>query len=64
MRYNTDTCSVELSVRLLCERALLGGDLGGYTSADTDLGAMADGAEIHRKLQAEAGGYYNPEVTL
>ena len=64
MRYNTDTCSLELSVRLLCESAWRGGDLGGYGFSATDLGAMADGAAIHRKLQAEAGGYYHPEVSL
>ena len=62
MRYNEDTCAVELSVRLLCETALRRGDLGGARFFDAE--AMADGAAIHRKLQAEAGGYYNPEVTL
>ncbi len=61
MRYNTDNCSIELSVRELCQTALLSGDLGGY---GFDASAMADGREIHKKLQSEAGGFYNPEVTL
>ncbi|MBQ9783263.1 MAG: ATP-dependent DNA helicase [Clostridia bacterium] len=62
MRYNPNTCAVELSVRLLCEMALKSGDLGGFHGAGVE--AMADGAAMHRKLQAEAGGYYNPEVSL
>ena len=62
MKYNTETCSVELSVRELCEYALLSGDLGGGGYIDTD--ALMLGREIHKKLQSEADGYYNPEVTL
>ncbi len=61
MRYNDQTCSVELSVRLLCEMALRGGDLGGYRP---DVEARADGAAVHRRLQAEAGGFYNAEYFL
>lgn len=61
IKYNTERCSIEMSVRSLCEAALKSGDLG--VSAP-DLSAMADGAKIHRKLQSEAGGYYNPEVEL
>ncbi len=61
MRYNQETCSVELSVRLLCELALRGGDLGVYRP---DAEAMADGAAVHRKLQSEAGGFYHAEVSL
>lgn len=61
MRYNKDRCAIEISVRSLCETALKSGDLG--ISAPS-FRAMADGAKIHRKLQSEAGGYYNPEVEL
>ncbi len=61
MRYCEETCAVELSVRLLCELALRGGDLGGYRP---DAEAGADGIAIHKKLQAEAGGFYNAEVPL
>ncbi len=62
MRYNTDTCALELSVRLLCETALVSGDLG--ATVRTDAEAMADGFAIHKKLQSEAGGFYSPEVSL
>ncbi len=62
MRYHHETCSVQLSVRLLCELALKGGDLGGFTRSDTSV--LLDGADLHRKLQAEAGGFYNAEVSL
>lgn len=61
IRYNKDRCTIEISVRSLCETALKCGDLG--VSAP-DYRAMADGAKIHRKLQSEAGGYYDPEVEL
>ena len=63
MRYDNESCTVELSVRELCELALLSGDLGGYAGGDLSA-AMAEGRDIHKKLQAEAGGYYNSEVTL
>lgn len=62
MRYNENTCSVELSVRRLCEVALMGGSLGDFHGSSLE--AMSEGAKIHRKLQAEAGGFYNPEVSL
>ena len=62
MQYNTEQCTVEMSVRALCERALLAGDLGVWHSPDYR--ALADGERIHRKLQADAGAYYNPEVAL
>ena len=60
MRYNEERCTVELSVRELCETALRSGDLGGNGTYE----AMIDGARIHRQLQMEAGVYYNPEVSL
>ena len=62
MKYNVSTCAVELSVRELCQGALKSGDLGGNHFGTVE--AMTDGGAIHRKLQAEAGGFYNPEVTL
>ena len=62
MRYNEETCAIEMSVRLLCETALMRGALDSSRRSSRE--AMADGARIHRKLQAEAGGYYNPEVSL
>ncbi len=61
MKYNADTCTIELGVRSLCALAMRSGDLdlrGG------SIHAMQSGADIHRRLQAEAGGFYNPEVAL
>ncbi len=61
IRYDPDRCTVEMSVRALCETALKRGDLGVFLP---DYNAMADGAKIHRRLQREAGAYYDPEVSL
>ncbi len=62
MKYNENTLAIEASVRSLCELACRRGDLGTYFSADGE--PSVDGGKIHRKLQAEAGGFYNAEVTL
>lgn len=62
MKYNKATCAIECSVRTLCERALPSGDIGARHAPDIE--AMANGGEIHRKLQQEAGAYYRPEVSL
>ena len=62
MRYNENTMSIEASVRSLCESALRTGDLGAYFGIDAE--ECVDGGEIHRRLQTEAGGFYNPEVSL
>lgn len=62
MKYNQDTCSVELSVRRLCELALMSGSLDNAPRGSVD--AMLEGAKIHKKLQAEAGGFYDAEFQL
>ena len=62
MRYNKDTCTVEMSVRSLCALALKTGDIDARRR--TSVSVLVDGARIHRKLQSEAAGYYNPEVSL
>ena len=62
MKYNADTCTVELSVRSLCALAVRSGDIDFRHPKSTE--ALLLGGEIHRKLQAEARGYYSPEVTL
>ena len=66
MRYDIKKAAAVLSVKELCAYALGGGDL------DLRHGALraslferaAAGAEIHRKLQREAGAEYAPEVAL
>ena len=62
MKYNRDNCSVELTVDELCAVALRSGDIGGYNSYDT--GRSVKGTELVRALQAEADGYYNPDIVL
>ena len=62
MRYNPDNCTIETSVRSLCALACKSGDIDSRRKSGNQ--QMILGGELHRKLQAEAGGYYNPEVTL
>lgn len=62
MKYNSNTCTIELSVRFLCALAVKSGDIDARRPRSTE--ALLLGGEIHRRLQAEAGGYYSPEVTL
>lgn len=62
MKYVADNCSVELSVRELCARAFCGGDLGRARHGSVQ--DMQVGAEIHRRIQKDAGAAYTPEVVL
>ena len=66
MKYDAERAAIVLSVGELCAYALSGGDLdlrhGGNRSAAFSRARV--GAEVHRKLQAEAGAEYTPEVTL
>jgi len=62
MKYIESNCSIELSVRELCARAFLSGDLDKRPHSSLD--AMRVGAEIHKKIQNEAGATYSPEVQL
>ena len=64
MKYNKDTSAIEISVRALCELCAKSGDLGVPTRSRDGFEALRNGAEVHRRLQSEAGGYYSPEVTL
>ncbi len=62
MKYNPNTCATEMSVRSLCTLSAKHGDLDYRRTSDKQ--ALLRGADIHRKLQAEADGYYSPEVPL
>ncbi len=62
MKYNKETCSVELGVRALCLLALRHGDLDSRFALDTE--ELRTAADMHRILQREAEGFYNPEVPL
>ncbi len=62
MKYNTESCAVELSLRDLCKGTLRRGDLDSYAPWETEL--PRDEKELFYRLQAEAGAYYNPDVEL
>ncbi|MBE6577916.1 MAG: ATP-dependent DNA helicase [Ruminococcaceae bacterium] len=62
MRYNSNTCTVDMSVRSLCALVAKSGDLD--ASRFTNVEALISGTKVHKKLQKEAGGFYNAEVTL
>lgn len=63
MRYNQDTCAIELTVEELCLSTVGGGDLGGYARGFTNHGRLSL-SEIHALLQKDCRGYYNPEPSL
>ncbi len=62
MKYNKASCAIEMSVRSLCSLAAKHGSLD--SRRKRGLSEAPSGGEIHRRLQKEAGGYYNPEVAL
>ncbi|MBQ9784367.1 MAG: ATP-dependent DNA helicase [Clostridia bacterium] len=66
MRYDTERAVIVTSVTELCEYAMRAGDLdlrpGMMKRATVERAAI--GAEVHRKLQSEAGAMYTPEVTM
>ena len=62
MRYDTDSCAVELSALELCSLTLREGDLDGRPLGAGTL--PRDDKELFYKLQSEAGAYYAPDVEL
>ena len=62
MKYNRDTCAIELSVRSLCAFSAKSGDIDPRRRMGNE--SLLMGGEIHRRLQAEAGGLYTTEVAL
>ncbi len=62
MKYNKETCAVELSARDLCNIALRKGDLDAFSKASFEL--PRDDKELFYRIQSEAGAYYNPDVEL
>lgn len=63
MRYDIETASIELSVRELCAMALGGGDLE-FGGGRALLTRGRQGAQIHRRIQAERSAAYQAEVPL
>ncbi len=62
MRYDQNTCTIDMSVRSLCALVAKSGDLSGAYLIDNE--ALLRGTRAHQKLQREAGGFYNAEVSL
>ncbi len=66
MRYDVDRAVIVTSVTELCAYAASGGDLdlrpGMMRRASSERAVV--GAEVHRKLQSEAGAMYTPEVFM
>ncbi len=62
MRYNAESCTIELSARDLCLYASRCGSLDAFPLG----GGEPTGSEskLFYKLQSEAGAYYNPDVVL
>ncbi len=64
MRYDIDRDHVELSVRELCELALLRGNIDCHRSPSSLRERAAEGQRIHQKLQTSFGAFYHSEVEL
>ncbi len=64
MRYDVDRDHVELSVRELCELALLRGNIDCHRSPSSLRERAAEGQRIHQKLQTSFGAFYHGEVEL
>ena len=62
MKYNKETCALEISAHELCSLALRTGDMGGIPLASDAL--ARDDRELYYRIQSEAGAYYNPDVEL
>lgn len=62
MRYNRDSCAIEMSLYELCRLATRGGDLDrqGYPPTEQRF----DDKALYYRLQSEAGAYYNPDMML
>ena len=54
IKYNKNTCTVDMSVGTLCELVAKSGSID--SRYRTTVAHMIAGGEIHRRLQAEAGG--------
>ena len=60
MRYNEESCSIEISLEELCILALKKGDLDSHPFKTEKI----DDDSLYYRLQAEAGAYYKPDAEL
>lgn len=61
MRYNDESCALEMTATELCTCALRHGDLGKPPATDVPID---DDGQLYYRLQSEAGAYYNPNTEL
>lgn len=64
MKYDIDRDHIEMSVRELCEMALLSGDINCHRSPIDLRERAAEGKRVHQKLQTSFGAFYHSEVEL
>ncbi|MBR4032819.1 MAG: ATP-dependent DNA helicase [Clostridia bacterium] len=64
MRYDNERDHIEMSVRELCEMALLRGDIDCRRPASSRRERVSEGTRIHQKLQTSFGALYHSEVDL
>ena len=64
MRYDAERDHIEMSVRELCESALLCGDIDCHRSPSNLRERAAEGQKAHQKLQTSFGALYHSEVEL
>lgn len=64
MRYNADRDQIEISVRELCDMALLRGSIDSRRSHGNIYDRAREGGAIHRRLQNSFGAFYHAEVEL
>ena len=64
MNYNSERDMIEMSVRELCELALLSGDIDCRRSGKDRYERAVEGQKIHQKIQNSFGALYHGEVEL
>ena len=64
MKYDAQRDHIEISVRELCESALLQGDIDCHRSPTNLRERAAEGQKAHQKLQTSFGALYHSEVEL
>ena len=64
MKYDMERDQIELSVRSLCELALLSGDIDCRHSQFNVYERAREGQRVHQKLQTSFGALYHSEVEL
>lgn len=64
MKYDIDRDQIELSVRELCNMALLDGDIDNRRSSQSLADRATEGKRVHQRIQNSFGALYHAEVEL